>query len=204
MFSVKFFDNTNISYGLQNPDISLVELTPTDNDPEFVDKGPGYHFRTTYNRTVLLRQEQLPQVPGQTASTDPSAQPGDRPWLCFFNNTSIEGFVYAHQRSDLSNQSVSIAINGSGIFESADIPYFPYELKLVEERLSNSTPPYCQPQLVHNGTLVPSNEGIYSLTINERFMRPVDKRKSKFIRRERIKTQQLAVGNSCQCQWMFQ
>ena len=89
----------------------------TDNDQP--GRGPAYLFQQTVNKTVILHEEALNSSAKakrswedleRTARLQPRAntvaQPGQRPWVCFWNMTMLQGFVYvtvnASEEIDLS------------------------------------------------------------------------------------------------------
>jgi len=82
-------------------------MTVTDN--EAPNMGPAFYFQQFYDKLVVLpesafnaadagnkekRQMQLDQGWLQQKQT---AQPGDKPWFCVWNNTFIEGFIFVDE-----------------------------------------------------------------------------------------------------------
>lgn len=74
-------------------------------DPE---NGHAYYFQTTYDKVVVLPGDALPggvssgkakrdyvDGSGAWAVSKDVAEIGDKPWFCYWNATSLEGFIYA-------------------------------------------------------------------------------------------------------------
>ncbi|PVH96722.1 hypothetical protein DM02DRAFT_731002 [Periconia macrospinosa] len=165
-------------YGQLPLSIPPVPLTPSA-DPETPQNGLAYHFKTQYNRTVLLSSS---STTASTSSTPDAAQPvqitgtraggegrmispgggdqflqeGDEPWLCHFNETIVEGYIYVALRSSsVANVTVSNSTSTpappEGDDDDDDTPALPYTFKLVEMRRPNSPLPYCEKMRVRRG-----------------------------------------------------
>ena len=120
-----------IRYGAQPPQLShpspLVLMENRD-DPT---RGPAYIFVELYNKTVILREGDLPggypsspkrsllegwsfnedagdkairlqERDDSTWESDSIAQPTDKPWYCFWNGTILEGFIFVTQTANTS------------------------------------------------------------------------------------------------------
>ena len=97
-----------------------------------------------------------------------SAQPGDKPWFCYWNNTILEGFIFVTQdasastsTSDASSPSAAATSSGSGPFDgsrlkrhSPAISSYPKSVKIEERRPLKPSQPYCQQMQILN-TLQP-------------------------------------------------
>ena len=119
-----------IRYGAQPPQLdhpSPLVLMEDRDDPA---RGPAYMFVEFYNKTVILREDDLPggytfpkrsllergsfdgeavekptylhERDDSTWETDSIAQPTDKPWYCFWNGTVLEGFVFIAQNANTS------------------------------------------------------------------------------------------------------
>lgn len=117
------FDNS-IAYGAQinymNSSFAQF-LTVQDNDDKA--KGPAFYFQKTYDKVVVLPESAIPRpskrdIPSLSSGWQLSdewqqrkqvANPGDRPWFCFWNATLLEGFIYitenAHKPTTSSSKS---------------------------------------------------------------------------------------------------
>ncbi|KAI1078048.1 hypothetical protein F5B20DRAFT_571795 [Whalleya microplaca] len=124
------------SYGMQPPDLTDVKLRLV-TDVYESSRGPAWNFEIPYNKTVILPEPFL--TPSTTASTtatatakkrshkDPRmffggdfkrksvAQVGDKPWICRWDGTFLETFIYAGQNSSFSHpvESNGIATTSS-------------------------------------------------------------------------------------------
>ncbi|KAF2677471.1 hypothetical protein K458DRAFT_319517 [Lentithecium fluviatile CBS 122367] len=183
-------------YGQQPPEVAPTELFP------FVDtvvSGPKpiFSFKTTYNRTVYLPDSQLPQagVPSSSTIHDEGAtmNPSDRPWLCFFNDTIIEGFIYAPQ-----NTTFLAPVDDSGASRASR---FPFIVRLNEQRFPNGTQPYCQRQRVSdNGQLVSDGTKRFLSFSEPTFFFAAAKRYMAFSAQH--KRQSTTPTNACRCEWI--
>jgi hypothetical protein len=93
-----------ILYGLQTPDLSSQALQLV-LDLDYKAYGPAYHFQARYDKLVILRPEELNSFSGFAKRQDPTlrqrfqVKPGDLPWYCYWNETYIEGYIYAEDNS---------------------------------------------------------------------------------------------------------
>jgi len=116
-------------YGTQPPIMSpqkLVLVADLD-DP---GRGPAYHFSTHYDKIVVLQSWALPGgVRNGPNKRDffPNAgfgnggfrrhnrvEIGDSPWMCIWNNTFIEGFIYANMSTGFALNAASRSGGGGG------------------------------------------------------------------------------------------
>jgi len=72
------------------------------------DKGPAFYFGQTYDKIVLLPESAFPVPSGAPRKRDFQMPPGwnrnrqvvnhgDKPWMCVWNDTLIEGWIYVEQ-----------------------------------------------------------------------------------------------------------
>jgi hypothetical protein len=72
------------------------------------DKGPAFYFGQTYDKIVLLPESAFPVPTGTPQKRDFQMPPGwnrnrqvvnhgDKPWMCVWNDTLIEGWIYVEQ-----------------------------------------------------------------------------------------------------------
>jgi hypothetical protein len=198
MISLGSLGSSNQSmYGQQSQEVAVTELHPGE-ALDYMGHRPLYTFQTTYNRTVLLPTAQLRQG-GESSNPTLDVEgmiinPGEKPWLCFFNDTIIEGFVYAPK-----NSTVLLPANSS---ETAPITRFPYILRLRERRFPNGTRPYCEQRTVsESGELIPDGTSKQYLSFSEpTFLLAAANGYRTF--RNRHRRQEAPVTNSCQCEWV--
>ncbi|KAI0011502.1 hypothetical protein F4779DRAFT_214692 [Xylariaceae sp. FL0662B] len=111
------------SYGMQPPDLSNVKLRLV-NDLYETSRGPAWNFEIPYNKTIVLPEPFLTPTAAASAATPSTtdkekredrrmwfssnfkrkgvAQVGDRPWVCLWDGTILEAFIYADQNTSLS------------------------------------------------------------------------------------------------------
>ena len=109
------------------------------------------------------------------------AGPKDRPWLCFWNGTYLDGFIYTSENVDdlgEAESSTAQAAAPSSISKREtrlNLPEYPRAIKIEERRRKyNAVQPYCQQmQVLQNGQLgtVTREDGvtlnIVNITISE-------------------------------------
>ncbi|CAI6340850.1 unnamed protein product [Periconia digitata] len=215
-----------IKYGQLPLEILTIPLTPS-LDPESPQNGDAYHFKTRYNRTVLLSNTNVIPPPSSNAPPSPqdteyNSATDENPWLCFFNETTVEGFIYVSQRPASLTNSTS-AWNSSSIITTtsnkeepnggdglaAPPSPFPYTFKLTELRYPNNSPPYCERRSIsEDGTLTTPRGARNLLLMPSDAMSVLDNRRSSSrIRRgsgRLVERQSMAADRSCRCQWMIQ
>jgi hypothetical protein len=94
-----------IQYGLQPPSVSNVTMQLV-SDLDFKGYGPAWHFQTKYDKVVILLPDEFAAGSSlRKRQSDKSfrhrfqVQPGDSPWVCSWNSTYIEGYIYAQDNS---------------------------------------------------------------------------------------------------------
>jgi hypothetical protein len=186
-------------YGDQVPDIPLVRMQAVGDAA--TEDGIAYHFRTTYNRVVLLRKDDF-ILPKERQAQSPGKQsvflPGVSLWQCTFNETLIEGYIY------VSKPIGTDVTNMVNVTATIRLPTVPYVVRLIEKRMPNGKAPYCEKMMVKSdGSLASSSERI--------MLDPSDPEAeaaastSKITERERAQgRQQEEASNYCWCQWLVQ
>jgi len=122
---------SSIQYGPQPPIVSpflQLEFVVDLSDPQL---GAALHFQDVYNKLVILDPSALStstkkrrQYPGPGPGPGPlpgggihhrknTVQAGDLPWFCFWNGTSIEGFIYVEQHITNSSNSATTSQTGN-------------------------------------------------------------------------------------------
>lgn len=175
--------NRSVHCGQQAPEIGPTALT-TLNDS---NDDAQYHFSAIYNRTVILREDQLgqdkssvPPMSGQPRHT--TFLPGQSLWRCTFNDTLLEGFIYSNKKDSSAPNATDLQSGGS--------PRLPYKLKLVEHKVSTGSAPYCGKVVVGlNGSLEEGGENIELKLAGASSGSDLS---------------QDEADNSCQCQWMVE
>ena len=117
----------NIVYGAQAPGLFNKCSMTLMGDRDDIGKGPAYFFQQTFDKLVIVPEDQLSagsdkrwldvdhDDPAGLASRDTStswlqhqvAEPGERPWYCFWNGTVLEGFIYVNQNTSATSQNTT-------------------------------------------------------------------------------------------------
>ena len=107
--------NPQIRYGAQPPSLPAPVNMNLMRDKYNLDDGPAYFFQQTYNKTVILKAQDLAigsqrskrsaqdwsllEERGQSSwGLNEFVNIADRPWYCFWNGTFLEGFIYVTQK----------------------------------------------------------------------------------------------------------
>lgn len=122
--------NTPILYGAQPPHLSEPANLVLMNDKEDLDRGPTLFFQQLYDKLVVVREsdfaganvkrwihgnledseaETLERRYRRGWTENPFAVPTDRPWFCFWSNTTLEGFIYLTKDANGSTSPFSSA-----------------------------------------------------------------------------------------------
>lgn len=189
-------DNNSVRHGERIPNIPPLELlaiADARNEDEHV-----YHFRTTYDKVVLLGEDEL-SVTGELQA-HPSTlgtlfQPGDSLWQCIFNETLLAGYIYVPRATETASDMANTK-------NFAKLPEFPYSVRLVEEWMSNGKNPYCKKMAMEpDGTLAPLSEQIILRLEDPQGKVAVStSRPMKHVRDQ--EQRQEARSSQCQCQWV--
>lgn len=171
------------TYGAQAP--FLPEPTQSLNlaiDTTDASMGPALFFYTLFNKLVILPDQTFSSssvsarsyYPGDSSIIDAFtgskdvAQPGDKPWFCWWNSTMMEFFLYVNQSSTDyysygstattdNNMPASTATSQSQSKRGDNPADYPRKIKIEERRdFSGAQPPYCQQmQVMSDGQAVP-------------------------------------------------
>lgn len=181
-----------IRYGSQPPQLKQPANLVLMNDKDDFNKGPAYVFQQQYDKLVIVHEDDIPGgIPsskrsllerwfydgglGSRASligrqedddewtSNSVAQPVDRPWFCYWNNTILEGFLFVTQDASASasatgaSPSAAATSSGSSQFpgsrfkrQSPPSPSYPKSVKIEERRPLNPTQAYCEQMQILN------------------------------------------------------
>jgi hypothetical protein len=120
-------------FGAQPPRGNPVQKMQWVTDLRDTGRGPALWFQTVYNKIVVIEGEKFPSAdlhlrstpeelskrafddkkdykgPAPSMSVDPNVstryanKPGEEPWYCYFNGTTIEAFIYPQQQISGAN-----------------------------------------------------------------------------------------------------
>ncbi|KAJ4985489.1 hypothetical protein SVAN01_09054 [Stagonosporopsis vannaccii] len=173
--------NRSVHCGQQAPEIGPTALTVSNE----TNAGPQYHFAATYDRTVILREGQLGQekmdsLPMQGQSKHTNFVSGQSLWRCTFNDTLLQGFIYAGNEGDTGPTTTNTATEASSAL--------PYKVKLVETKVASGSVPYCEKVVVGvDGGLEEDGESVHLGTAGAQ---------------SGSSSSQGDVDASCACQWV--
>ena len=128
-------------YGAQPPVLNQPYDLMVMLDRADINRGPAFFFQQYYDKLVIVPERKIGSGPSKRSTRNGPeleerggpggwydgevAQPGHRPWFCFWNNTLLEGFIYITQNSTstcLNSTSTSIAAPTSSTLTSAMRP----------------------------------------------------------------------------------
>ena len=165
-----------IRYGAQPPELSGPVQMSLKSDSFTPNQGPAWTFFQTYNKTVIVRQQDLPvnsdssrrsflrrwffsdedhddtaslsERDSSQFSSDLYAEAGEKPWYCFWNDTTLEGFIY--DTDDTDPDPVPAAYSSAAVTDNAassslwQTPFSPlqtssilYQIRLKREAQSS-------------------------------------------------------------------
>lgn len=94
-------------YGTQPPVLTQQQVLNLVTDSQEPSRGPAWFFELPYNKLVILPEgaltapsskRDLEERDGHPASDFMDrknvAEPGDKPWFCYWNGTLLEAFIY--------------------------------------------------------------------------------------------------------------
>ena len=191
--------NLKLKYGAQPPCLDRSAGLKLMADKDDNSRGPAWFFQQPYNKVVIVRENLFGQPAEQKRwlneihedeHSEPlesrnyfgrhsTTKPTDKPWFCYWNETILEGFIYATQNSSDSDEpDSSTFIPASWPNAPSAIPSIPYPtsqppkrrdfsqvnpdkcpkvIKLEELPNPNSSfQPFCQQmQIMNDGTPQP-------------------------------------------------
>jgi hypothetical protein len=168
--SLNFGNNTinYLPYGAQPPLVTQSQVMGLVTDSQSPERGPAWFFQTPYNKVVVIPQDQL-QAPsnkkrqmldspssGAFMDRKGTVQPDQYPWICYWNGTFLETFIYVNQTITSSSSSSSTTgvptatssqyAQSSAYSNPAFLSSYPRVIKVQERRVPSlylSIPPYC-------------------------------------------------------------
>jgi hypothetical protein len=155
----------------------------------------AYHFRTTYDKVVFLGEDDL-SIAGELQA-DPSTlgtpfQSGDNLWQCIFNATLLEGHISVPSDTETVSDTKILA----------QLPKFPYDVRLVEKWMPNGKAPYCRKMaMTSGGTLVPLSDEITLLLEDSQGKDAISTSKPTKRMKDREGRKEVR-SSSCLCQWV--
>ncbi|KAF1943702.1 hypothetical protein EJ02DRAFT_484961 [Clathrospora elynae] len=191
--------NDSVMHGHQIPNIGPVELAALG---DTTGDGPVYHFSTTYDRVVLLRDNDLMSMDkpnAQPLTRHPIFLPGENLWQCNFNESFIEGYIYVGKPT-----TPEIASTGDNMVNATTMVRLlkvPYVVKLVEQRMPNGKAPYCEKMIVQTDSKLVSRSERVMLDLSD----PEAEVEASTSKSPRFwKRQQAQAADYCRCQWLIQ
>jgi len=189
-------NNGTFYYGHQAPDVQPIPLNPRNSVAPSEAETITHSFRTTYDRVVLLKEKDFTSWvhPVETRSV---FQEGDTLWRCVFDQTTIDGYIYAN-RTAVSGRPTNATTTAQ------KLPKIPHMLKLVEQRMPSGKGPYCEKMKVKGDSLFAvSDTGKTMLNLAD----PAAEAGASDIggrRSAKFRARQQPTGKFCRCQWTVQ
>lgn len=107
-------------YGTQPPVLTTQQVLNLVSDSQNPNEGPAWFFELPYNKFVILPEGALSMPTskrdlevreghpiGDFTQRKNVAQPGDRPWFCYWNGTLLEAFIYVNLTSSAGRATSS-------------------------------------------------------------------------------------------------
>jgi hypothetical protein len=108
-------------YGTQPPILAQTQVLSLVTDSQEPGRGPAWFFELPYNKLVILQEDALSGSGSAHTKRDGHgerdhsvsdfmrkqvAQPGDKPWFCYWNGTLLEAFIYVRYVLCISHVTV--------------------------------------------------------------------------------------------------
>lgn len=120
------------AYGTQPPVLTQQQVLNLVIDSQDPSRGPAWFFELPYNKVVILPEGTFTAPSSKTkrngGDSNPAsdftvrkdvAEPGDKPWFCYWNGTLLEAFIYVNLTSSAGRQtSTSSAPAASSTWKS--------------------------------------------------------------------------------------
>ncbi|KAF2644720.1 hypothetical protein P280DRAFT_443686 [Massarina eburnea CBS 473.64] len=116
-----------IPYGLQPP-VTRNETLQLVSDLDYKGYGPAWHFSARYDKLVVLSPDEfaggssLRKRQGDKTRHRFQILPGDSPWLCYWNQTYIEGYIYVKNNSTAATMTGYPTPNPTDPFGPMEMP----------------------------------------------------------------------------------
>ncbi|PVH83080.1 hypothetical protein DL98DRAFT_513375 [Cadophora sp. DSE1049] len=179
------------AFGTQPPILNQDQVLNLVTDSQEPGKGPAWFFEMPYNKIVILPEAALTPPAANSKRGNGAkeegkppggfmrknvAQPGDRPWFCYWNGTLLEAFIYVNLTSSAGRSASTSPVSAtasvtssygssvpsataapsSGSSESGSAqqfkfpPAYPNVLKIEERRVPGpqEIPPYCVQHII--------------------------------------------------------
>ncbi|THY84239.1 hypothetical protein D6C93_08600 [Aureobasidium pullulans] len=143
-----FNNATGINYGTQPPNTHFAPFISVEDDDEPY-RGPAFYFQTYYDKFVVVPESSLPASNAASQQkrsyvnsnwfTQHQVQAGDKPWFCWFNQTFLEGFVYANNYTLPSDSASSSSMASSSYSKSPKTSSAPLTTSTIIEVSGPST-----------------------------------------------------------------
>ncbi|KAH7113308.1 hypothetical protein B0J11DRAFT_146926 [Dendryphion nanum] len=153
----------SLYFGPEGLELNLVTINRTASH-DSLGMGPGYFFKGTYDRTVWLQRLRDADGKGyfNESNIGQPMKPKEDAWLCTFNNTSIEGYIYP-ARNLTSPNSTQSTFGGPS---ATKVQNAPFGIKILEQRLSGSARPQClQMTMSEDSKMAPVMSGNGAMTM---------------------------------------
>ncbi|KAI9798162.1 MAG: hypothetical protein M1833_004911 [Piccolia ochrophora] len=132
-----------LQYGQQAPVVTAPQRLSIRYDTDATDAGPAYVAQTAYTKVVILHEDEFDPRENSKRSLDHDdddslavrtfsretrtgppqkvqVKKGDKPWLCYWNNTVLDVFIYTMHNSSSSDQGGSTNMDSSQFASSID------------------------------------------------------------------------------------
>jgi hypothetical protein len=166
---------SSFSYGAQPPYMTQPAIKlGFAIDTSDTSLGPALFFEAKFDKLVVVPDSKFQQSSSVSARAWPGdedflsllsrkqvAQPGDKPWFCWWNQTQMEFFIYVNQTtsgtstdataSTNDQMAASTAAADSASKRGVSIPSYPRKIKVDERRdQPGAVAPYCQQMQVNS------------------------------------------------------
>jgi len=141
------------SYGAQAPVLKSLSSLQLVIDTYNPGDGPAYFFQQTYDKLVILPETALSATSSKRSlneimedasfeergmiASHQLASPGQKPWFCYWNSTTLEGFIYVTQNVSDPSLNTTAMVN-SMISHATDAATAPSSVPTSHSSASSS------------------------------------------------------------------
>lgn len=213
-------------YGPQPPEVqNILALLPMQ-DIEHTDKGPAYYFQQSFDKLVILddddfndnlkkrssmKKKGYADLDRRGSTSSETIQFPTRTWFCHWNGTLLEAFIFSQESAQESTLTPHpTATTGPTKFLRSDPAPFPSITKTypktikVEERRNpvNAVGPYCEPMIIHDRETATRDRTRSTIQLNETEppLNNLDMKRRGLL--QGLMVEKRNVVHGCQCKWL--
>lgn len=213
-------------YGPQPPEVQNTLAVLPMQDIEHTDKGPAYYFQQSFDKLVILNDDEFDNKLGKRSpmnkegyadlsrrgsTSSATIKPPTQTWFCHWNGTLLEAFIFTQEsaQESIPTPNPTAKPDPTKFLRNDPTPFpsitktYPKTIKVEERRHPvNDVGPYCEPMIIHDRVRATRDPTRSTIQLNETEP-PVENRDMR--RRDLLQglmVQKRRVVHGCQCKWL--